>query len=95
VGDGVEGEPCPSERGEDKQSVPNKGRAQHGRGRRGPLKSDVMKEDQREQSRQSRIKLNSVNLSIKISILIIVPFFQENKSYGGKPICIDPLSTRC
>jgi hypothetical protein len=41
------------------------------------------------------IKLNFVNVIAKFLILIIVSFFQENKSYGVKSICIDPLSTCC
>jgi hypothetical protein len=40
------------------------------------------------------IELNSVNMIAGFSMMIIVSFFQENKSYGIKTICIDPLSTR-
>jgi hypothetical protein len=40
-------------RGKDKQSMPKKGRDNLGEGRGGTIKSDMMEEDQREQSEQS------------------------------------------
>ncbi len=58
MGKGGKGGPGPPERGKDKQSISNKGRKQ-GKGREGPPKSDVMKEDWRERSEQTS---NQVNL---------------------------------
>ncbi len=56
---------------------------------------DVMEEDQCEQSEQPSDQIKFENMIDEFLILIIVSFFQENKSYGVKTICIDPLSTSC
>jgi hypothetical protein len=81
------GGPGPPERGKDKQSMPSKAR-------------DNMGKDEEEQSNQTwwrrsspLIELYLVNMITDTLSLIIVSFFQENKSCGIKTICIDPLST--
>jgi hypothetical protein len=54
-----------------------------------------MEEDLHEQSEQPFDQVKFCNVIAGILILIIVSFFRENKSYGIKTICIDPLSIRC
>jgi hypothetical protein len=83
--EGGKGGPGPPERGKDKQS--NK------------VRDNMGKEEEEQSSRTwwRRIGANivSVNMIAEFLILIIVSYFQENKSYGIKTICIDPLSTHC
>ncbi len=52
-----------------------------------------MEEDRRKQSVQSSDEAKFCEHDCWVLILIIVSFFQENKSYGVETICIDPLST--
>ncbi len=57
----------------------------------------MMEEGRCEQSEQpfDRVKF-CIDVIAGILILIAAfSFFQENKSYGIKTICIDPLSTYC
>ncbi len=57
---------------------------------------DTEQEDQCEQSERfsEQDKRNYVIMIAEL-ILILYFFFHDNKSYGVKFICIDPLSTHC
>ncbi len=86
LGEGGEGGPGPPGGGKDKQSVLSEGRDKNGQGRGGPGKSDVMKKDRREQSKQvfsEQDRRNSVIMIAKLN-LISCFCFQENKPYGVK-----------
>ncbi len=86
---GLEWAQAPENR-KDKQSVPSKGE-----GWGGTTQSGVIEEDRCKQSEQlfDRVEFYKCDCRHPDSDNCLFLFFRENKSYGIKTTCIDPLST--